>query len=247
MVVCPVSINTNNNLNFGSINNPVKPFKVATKYGTLAVSEVDYSKDLTPKFIRKLTRFFLYNFSDKTNDGVRLQYRYGTPEEKSEYLEMFVKLYTRIFNDETLQPDLTLLVAKDKKGRIQGACLTHANLEIPDSYNTTLYVNSIATNEKYRGNDLAKLMLEKSLDANKTTFTDVYLTSANASNPFYEKLGFVKLNPNNFYEKVILSYVEQTRRDYPEFVTPYHKPLQPNRPRWYRMCADRLIFWIPVE
>lgn len=239
----PVTVNKNNDMNFGSINNPVKPFKVATKYGILTVSEIDYSKDLTPKFIIKLTKFFLRHFSEKTADKTRLIYRNGTPKEKSEYLGRFIMIYRRIFNYEKIKPNLTLLLAKDKKGNIQGACLTHGNLEIPDSLDTTLYVNALAVNKKYRGNELAKRMLETSMEVNKNTFNDVYLTSANSANPFYEKLGFVRLNPDNTEEKIVLDYLKTRRNDY-EYITPYHKPLQINKPRWYEKCAVKLMFYI---
>ena len=232
-------INTNyNNLNFYSIQNPVKPFRVATKHGNLTVSEIDYSKDLTPNFIKKINKFFTDNFSVETNDPFWLRYRKGTPEEKLKHIKLFEKYYTSIFNNEKNKQNLTLLLAKDQKDNIQGACLTYGNHEIPGTFDTTLYVDSLATNKKYRGQKLAQSMLEASLSVNKNTYTDVYLTSANYANPFYEKLGFLKLNPNNYKEKRVLDYIERTRRDYPEHITPYYKPLQDDKPRWYENYVE---------
>lgn len=227
-----------NSLMFGSIQNPIKPFKVATRQGGLTVSEIDYSKDLTPNFIKKINKFFLDNFSVETNDTFWLRYRKGTPEEKLKHIKLFEKYYTSIFNNERNKSNLTLLLAKDQKGSIQGACLTYGNHEIPGTFDTTLYVDSMAINKKYRGQKLAQSMLEASLSANKDTYTDVYLTSANAANPFYEKMGFLKLNPNNLKEKRVLDYIERTRRDYPEHITPYYKPLQYDKPRWYETYVE---------
>jgi len=231
-------ITSYNNINFGSIQNPIRPFKVTTKPETLTVSEIDYSKDLTPKFIKKITKFFLDNFSVETNDEFWLRYRKGTLEEKLKHIKLFEKYYSSIFNNEKNKPNLTLLLATDKKGNIQGACLTYGNHEIPGTFDSTLYVDSMATNKKYRGQKLAQSMLEASLSANKNTYTDVYLTSANAANPFYEKMGFVKLNPNSLKEKRVLDYIERTRRDYPEHITPYYKPLQLEKPRWYETYVE---------
>lgn len=222
----------NSKISFTSINNPIAPFKVPTEHGTLFVKELSASEYTKPEVIKQITKFFIENFSHDTKDNFWLTYRKGSPEEKQRTFDILEGYYAQIFNDRKNQPNLTLLVAKDENNKLQGACITYGNHEIPDSFESTLYVDSMATNKKYRGQHLAYDMLNKSLKANENTFTDVYLTSTKFADSFYEKFGFVKLSPDNDSEKIILDYVSKIRQEYPEHITPYHKPLQSDKPRW---------------
>lgn len=97
-----------------------------------------------------MNKFFLDNFSAETNDPFWLRYRKGNPEEKLKHIKLFEKYYTSIFNNEKNKQNLTKLLAKDQKGDIQGACLSYGNHYIPGTFDTTLYVDSMATNKKYR-------------------------------------------------------------------------------------------------
>ena len=230
----------NSRLNFTSINNPVKPFKVSTKHGWLSVEEIGASEYTRPEFIKRITKFFIDNFSKDTKDPFWLTYHNGSPEEKQKTFDILEGYYAQIFNDKKNQPNLTLLVAEDENDEIQGACLTYGSHEIPESFESTLYVDSMATNKKYRGQKLAYNMLDKSLKANKNTFTDVYLTSTKFADDFYEKSGFVKLNPDIEVEKTILDHVAKIRQEYPEHITPYHKPLQSDKPRWTKKSAEAI-------
>ena len=105
----------NYNYSFTSRNNPIKTFKIATKLGDITIKEVDYSRDITHKFIKKLTDFFCKNFAADTIDPFWAKYKTGTSEEKKNLFSRFEKYYANIFKEEEKNRNTTLLIAKDKK------------------------------------------------------------------------------------------------------------------------------------
>ena len=230
----------NNRLTFKSRLNPIKPFIQNTKTGELKISEINYDTDITPEFIDKITDFFCENFSKYTTDNFWLRYRKGSAEEKKQHTQIFNKYYTKILRNEENHQDLTLLVAKDKYDKIQGVCLSYGCDEIPASKNNVLYIDSVAINDEYKNCGVARAMVEKTLNANKKRFTDTFLTSATMANKFYEKLGFKQFNPADNEQKTILDYIAKHRRDYPEHIMPYSKPLQEDKPRWFTNSAKAI-------
>ena len=58
----------NTNLTFKSKINPIKPYKLQTRIGEISISEVNFDKELTCKFIRRLNKFFCKNFAQDTKD-----------------------------------------------------------------------------------------------------------------------------------------------------------------------------------
>jgi len=230
----------NYNYSFTSRNNPVDTFKIATKLGDIIVEEVNYDRDITPKFIKRLTSFFCKNFGADTADPFWNRYKNGTPEQKQELFDIIEKYYTGIFKEEKANHNTTLLVAKDKDNKIQGACLTTPCYEIPGAEDITLYIDSIATNKKFRGLFLAKRMLLKTMAANSKTYSDSFLTAAVESAGFYEKLGYKKLNKKSPAQKNILNYIATHRRDYPDYMTPMSMPLDATAPRWFKKAAETL-------
>ena len=230
----------NTKINFTSRQNPIKPFEIETKRGKLRISEIDYDKDVTPKFIDKITKFFCDNFSQYTKDNFWLRYRYGTPEEKEQHTKLLKDYYTDIFTSKDNEQNVTLLVATDENNEMQAACLSYGCHEIPNCLDTALYIDSVAVNDEYKKYGVAKEMMKRTLDANKNTFTDSYLTSTTMANEFYEKLGYKKLDPEDEAQKAVLEYVSNHRYGYPEHIMPYTMALQEDKPRWFEKSAEAI-------
>lgn len=230
----------NYNYSFTSRNNPIKTFQIVTKLGDITVEEVNYGRDITPRFIKKLTEFFCRNFGADTIDPFWSKYKTGAPEEKKNLFDMVEKYYTNLFKEEEKHHNTTLLIAKDKNNRMQGACLTTPCYEIPGAENSALYIDSVATNKKYRGFFIAKRMMLKTMEAGSRTFSDSFLTAAKESEGFYEKLGYKKLNKKSPDQRTILKYIAEHRRDYPDYMTPMSIPLDVTAPRWFKKTAKTL-------
>ena len=222
--------------NYTSRLNPIAPFKVYTPNGVLSVEEVDYRKT-GPKFIKQITEFFCENFSKDTNDPGWLQYNDFTKKEKKRFIDNFKTYYDYSINDKGNQ-HLTLLVARDSQKNIQGACLSFGCVDVPRAKYNTLYIDSLAVNKKFRGCNLAKIMLEKSIEASKYIFTDIFLTGEKVADGFYKKLGFRDLNPENPSELKVINYVAKQRQDYPKYTSFLTRVIQEKKPRWYDICAQ---------
>lgn len=232
-----MQIISNNKYNpaYTSRINPIEPFKVQTAKGVLNVAEINYDR-ITPKFIKKITEFFCENFSHDTNDPAWLNYNKLSKSEKKDFLDTFENFYGNSIRDEGNQ-HLTMLVATDSNKNIQGACLSYGCEDVPKARYNTLYIDSLAVNKEYRGNSLARLMLEKSIDANRYIFTDVFLTGEKVADGFYKKLGFRDLSPDNADESKIINHIAKQRPDYPKYTSFLTRIIQESRPRWYEICA----------
>ena len=163
-----------------------------------------------------------------------MRYRTGSPEERKEAELEFENNYRKIFNDKRLRDNTTLLVAKDSKNRIQGACLSSPCFMIPSSIDNTLWIDSLAVNKTYRNEQIASHLLDTTLNINKGTFTDVFLTGTNFAEKFYLKKGFIPLNPLNDGQFKLLEILSR-RYDMNKYVIPFTKVLQPDKPRWYEI------------
>ena len=233
-----ISLNTNvynNKTSFKSRLNPVPAFKVTTPQGVLSIEEVNYKK-LTSGFLKKITEFFCENFSKDTNDPGWLRYNDYTKSEKNEFIGWYKACYEASIKDESNQ-HLTLLVARDTENNIQGACLSFGCEDVPRAKYNTLYIDSLAVNKKFRGNNLAKIMLEKSIEAGKYIFTDVFLTGEKVADGFYKKLGFRDLDPQNPAELKVIKHMARQRQDYPKYTSFLTRVIRNDRPRWYEICS----------
>lgn len=235
MKIIPCSNTQQNNPTFGSRMNPVHPFKILTPQGALSIEEVNYNK-ISQKFIKNITEFFCDNFSKDTNDPNWLKYNRFSKREKEDFIDQFKQYYEYSITDPSEQ-HVTLLIAKDSNKNIQGACLSFGCDDVPGAKYNTLYIDSLAVNKKYRGNNIAKIMLEKSIETGRHIFTDVFLTGEKVADGFYKKLGFRDLTPDNPNEAKIINHVAKQRQDYPKYTSFLTKPIQEKRPRWYDICA----------
>ena len=230
----------NTNLTFKSKINPIKPYKLQTRIGEISISEVNFDKELTCKFIRRLNKFFCKNFAQDTKDTNYSIYSKGSLEQRLECEKDFYTRYLRIFKNPKLRDKSTILIAKDSNNNLQGACISTPYFEVPECLNTTLWIDSLAVNKKYRNARIASELLNKTIESNKETFTDVFLTGTISAKKFYEKMGFKILNKAHSAQKTVYDFLRNKRYDIPKYVLPFTKPIQNKKTRWYENSAKAI-------
>ena len=221
----------NTSLTFSSAANPIKPFVIMTKHGKLNISEVSARDKKRKFFFYNLAKFFLKNFASSTKDPA-LEF---IKHKKTDYYEKSIKEYTQYYKAKVNNnnKDMTLLLVKDKRNKIQGACLSYGYDIFDGTADSVCYIDSIAINPIYRGFNIGKILIEKTLYSAKNKFSDSFLTGDKSAFEFYKKLGFVPLNKNNSKQKIIIDYLSKRLSAYPKYVELFNKPLQENTPRWY--------------
>jgi ribosomal protein S18 acetylase RimI-like enzyme len=179
----------------------------------------------------------LKNFAENSKDEYFLDYKNGNKKTKKSVLKDMKIHYTEIFENSIYDNNMTLLVARDKRNKIQGACLSASCEELPGCFDTTLWIDALAVNKKYRREGIGEKLIKTILEAEKKSYTDAFLTASNYASKFYEKLGFKKLTFHKKTQRTVLKYLENTREDFPEHVKAYFLALQPDKPRWYIKAA----------
>jgi ribosomal protein S18 acetylase RimI-like enzyme len=234
-----MDISANSNLSFTSKLSPIKPFTINTKNGRLFVSEATKKDVSSPNFYKDLSKFFCQNFASNSNDPSWLVY--NDPAHKEIHYAI-LDLFSRSIKTKLRENDnsLTILIAKDSRNKIQGACLSHGFDEVPASQETTCYIRDLAVNQKFRGFGVGKILLDKTLQSAQKTFTDVFLTGATLAEGFYKKLGFTHLNPENKHQRWVIKFLAQDRDDFPEYVKFLTKPLQNDKNRWYEASGKEI-------
>ncbi len=235
--------NYNNNsykYNFTSRANPVVPFVKDTKFGKIQISEIDYDRDITPKFVRQLTHFFCKNFSLDTPDPYWQQYKSLNLIKRFNLFKYCFRYYADKLAKSERPEHVTLLIAKDENNKLQGACLAYACDEVPGAINSALYLDSVASAKKYRGEGLGKIMMQKIHEANAKSFGDCFLTAAIESRGFYEKLGYKHLDINDPEQAAVIEYIAKNRGDYPKYMEPYNLPLNKDSKKWFTESAEAI-------
>lgn len=233
-----MNIQTNfNSPQFTSRLNPISPSVVKTQYGKLTLREVKKSELQNPKFLERLSKFFCTNFASNTDDPSWLAYNTVPKKVRDGIVDFFVRSLKDIF--KTDDGNMTLLLAKDKRNKIQGACLSYGYDLVDGAKDYTLYVDSIAVNKPFRGFKLGKKMLQKTIDANKdnSKFTDVFLVGEKKAHGFYKKLGFSDLKIQDPDQRKVSNFIAIDREDYPEYTDFLTLSLKPEQPRWYSKAA----------
>lgn len=219
--------------NFTSRNNPIKPFTVNTKWGRLLVEEVKPQEAFSRGFLDKMVGFVLKNEIKASTNPFWKQFEKLTPEKAKELKaikDKSVNYYRKVF--QWGDGNTTLLVARGKDKKIQGLCLSRGFFEFPNVVDRSCLINLLYVNERLRGYRLGKKMMEKTINANKNEFTDLFLLSTDYARGFYEKLGFKKLLPDTETKSKTLDFI-RTIGYSPEYTTPLNMVTQPNKPRWY--------------
>lgn len=226
--------------NFTSRLNPVKPFKVKSKWGTLNVVEASPREMRQEGFVNALAKSLCKNFASYTDDPGWTILREPTQKDKwKPIIKYFQNNIKRIFKEN--DPNLTLLIARDKNKKIRGACLSYGFDEVPTAKDTALYIDSIAIDKPYRGIGLGKLMMNKTIEANRNTFNDIFLMGEVKAAGFYEKLKFKELDAADPKQNAVINFIAQDRNDYPDYIKLFTKPLQPDKPRWYDKAGEAIL------
>jgi predicted N-acetyltransferase YhbS len=212
-----MQISKTNNLTFTSYSNPIKPFNIKTGLGTVSVHEVNYKHQPDNSFLRKLAAFFLDNFAQTSSHPYWKEYRkpHQNQFKYDSYIEDEIKHIKNALNSK----DTTILVAKDKEKNIIGAIYTkklHEGKHVVDS--NTLYVDSLAVDKKYRGNEIGANLLKSVLYTSRKRFSDAFLIAYREAIPFYYKLGFKSLGFKKPQEHYVISELAKNSDDYPAFV-----------------------------
>ena len=234
-----MQINNNyNSISFSSLRCPVKPFTIETSKGTLYCSEMDYTKTYKTSFYKKLGQFFLDIFANTSAHPFWKKCRKPTLEKDvyDDYIKSTVSDYIKYFSD----PDTTVILAKDKRNRLVGAIHTRKlNLEHKIKDEDTLYIDGLAVNPKYRGQNVGKTLLEKVLEASKERFSQVFLVAYTESAKFYEKLGFERMNPKDKAQRYAIKRLSNIRIDYPQYADYLQKDLGKKLPEnWYERIRN---------
>ena len=224
--------------NFKSKAYPVAPFVIKTRRGKLTVAEAsnrDLKKDC---FFLKLTRFFAKNFASLTNDPNWQVFKNGYGANYDEAIRELVRYYSAKIKAK--DENLTLLLAKDKRNKIQGACLSYGYDRMPNANDKACYIDSIAVNPAYRGFNVGTVLMEKTLDSAKNNFTDAFLTGDKQASGFYANLGFQALDREDEAQRVIIDYISKRRFDYPKYIDFFNLPLKYDAKRWYEITSKEL-------
>ncbi|MCI1273858.1 MAG: GNAT family N-acetyltransferase [Clostridiaceae bacterium] len=224
---------------FTSLANPIKPYKIETKLGILDVHEVTKEELQQHNFIRNITNFFSNNFASSSEDPCWLMLKREPKSERSKQLQSYLRKYWRS-KIKSNDKNTTLLLAKNKDNKLCGACLSFGYDEVPTAKDTTCYIDSIVVSKKYRGYNVGKSLLEKTLESAQKSFNDVFLTGEKTALGFYKKLGFTKLNVQSKSQKNVIDFIAEDRSDYPYFVSLLTKPLNKFKPRWYNVASPEI-------
>ena len=179
-------------------------------------SEIDYKKSHTDKFYKEIGKFFLDIFANTSSHPFWKKCRKSSLDRGvyDDYISSSVESYKKYF----AQPDTTVLLLKDKKKHLVGALYTRSlDLSKVLKDGDTLYIDSLAVKTSYRGKNIGKKLLKSVLKSSKDKFSDAFLVAYKEATPFYEKLGFNKMNKNNSSCEFAISELAKERIDYPEY------------------------------
>lgn len=234
-----MELSINPNQSFKSRAYPIKSFVVSTPNGKLTISEAGRRDFRKRKFTEKLAKMLCRNYASLTNDPSWLKFNNPAfSDECNRYIRRYSRdLQKRIkMNDE----NTTLLLVKDKKNKLQGACFAYGFNDVPGAQDNVCYIEALAVNKPYRGFNIGRILVEKVLDSAKNRFTDTFLAGELLAKGFYKKLGFKPLSENNYDQKTVIDYISRQRCDYPKYVDFLTKPLQEDKPRWYENSAKEI-------
>lgn len=225
------------NTKFQSKNNPIKPFVMNTKYGRLYVAEISQKELKDEKFLRNLVRFFIKNFASSTKDPYWLEYN-KNPQNRGKMIDGYIDYLRPVLKSG--DDNLTLLMAKDKVGRTCGACLSYSLSSVKGAKDTTCYVEGLAVDSKYRGCKLGERLLNTTMEANKKTFTDVFLKGEMFAAGFYKRMGFETMTADKPSQADVVKVLAAQGEGYPDYIKFFTKALQNSKPRWFEVVSERL-------
>ncbi len=229
-----MDVKRNSQIRFTSVNHPVKPFLIQTNDNVIKFKEWDYDKLPKKSALKEIAKFFLDNFANQSSHPFWKTCRKGTPTFIKSTYNNYVNFLVLNYKEQLKNPDTTLMLGRDKNGKISAAILAEPlNLTPIVKDNKTLYIDSIAVDKNYRGNHIGKRLINDVVKSINERYTDVFLVAYNESVPFYKKLGFVSLNNKYYAQRKIIDSLSEERKDYPEYASFLTKPIDNNKPRWF--------------
>ncbi len=227
----------NNNITFGSRNNPINPFLIKTKIGNLNVREFTLNDKNIEKEILDTADLFVYNFATNTKDPTYLCLPFAPKQIYKSVVEGFARYIKNVL--QTDDGNVTYLIAKNQFGKTEACCMT-SSLNAFGSLNepNSLYVSNIAVNKSYRGNKVGSTMVNKIIEASYNRFSDLVLVADNCAVPAYKKRwNLEEFKPKDEIQEKVFNLMRETQDDYPEYVTFMHKPLDITQERWWEKLA----------
>lgn len=231
-----MQINTQNNLSFTSLQNPIKPFKIKTNKGTFYCSEIGYTQKQNDDFYKGIVRYFLDIFADTSAHPF-----WGKCKNNKWIYNRYVKQTSKELKHFLKDKDSTLLTVKDADNNMVGAIYTRKldlSKKIKDE--DTLYIDSLAVKPEYRGLNLGKKILKRVMSSSNRRFKETFLVAYKESEKFYEKLGFTNLEKTPA-DKYIFKQLGKVRIDYPQYVSFLERQTGKSKPKskWYERIYDK--------
>lgn len=223
---------------FGSLNNPIADFVIPTDKGDLFISELSPEKCQDKRVVRPLVEFFLKNIATNTDDP---DFKNILHPDAKDWYNRTVAKHMSDFICKSIYDDgnMTVLEAKDGYGRLRAAVssggLTEFDMVKDD---LTCYVENIAVDSKFRNQNVAKIILGKTIDASKEVFTDIFLVAEKNAEGFYKRVGFKNIKSDNAAKRFVVDTLALTRYDYPQYASFMSKVLDKDATRWW----DRVFY-----
>lgn len=225
---------------FGSRNKPIAPFEINTSKGKLSVSEINSIESCSKEELYDISKFFIDNFMESsTNPGWNV---YKNPANKDLYGKK-LKAYENALIDIFAKDDgnTTFLIAKDINNKVGAGVLAYSYKEIKGLEDPkTFFIRSVAVDKKYRRNNIATILMNKTLDTTKGIFTDALLNAYNKAVPLYLKLGFKKPNMRNPVVKIVADRVCEHCSSVPRYSKFMTKILDKNSTRWWKRFFKKI-------
>ena len=226
---------------FGSLNSPIKNFRINTPMGRLYVQEIRL-KEKSIDFAYKISKFFNDNFIDGSTDP--LWKKYLKPEKALQYHgknQRYANYLKNLFKND--DGNTTILLARDGKNDIKAAILTLSYNETPTLKDSKLFnMEALAVDKAYRNQHIGQRLIEKVLESarktvNKKTgtpqFSDAIMTGYEKAVPLYKKLGFRELEQDTYKKRLFYKELTKERDDIPQYVKLLYMPLDNTAQRFY--------------
>lgn len=227
-------------ISFGSRNNPIKPFTIQTPLGKLSVAELKASDIRQQKPKDELAKLIIDNFMEGSTDPNWNGYKVKDSPNYNKQVKAFGDYCADLFEKDT--GDLTFLVAKNENTEMKAAYVLKPFDEIKGLEDVkTGHIDMFVVDKNYRGANVGATIFKKSLKTARATFTDILLEGYRRAVPFYEGLGFKKLNTKNPAIKAASDLIEKTRTDSPTHVKLMSKPIKRASERWWQRAFFKMI------
>ena len=235
-----VDIHEKRQISFRSFNHPVKPFKINTGNDVIYFKELDYTRQPKKHLLKKVATFFLDNFANQSSHPFWKTCRRGTPtfinSTYKDYINDSIETYKKLLKN----PDTTIMLGRNKKSKLSAAIIAEPLSLTPIvKDNNTLYIDSIAVDKVYRGNQVGNQLMNNVISSTQNRYSDIFLVSYKESEPFYKKQGFIHLNPDHKGQRKIIRSLAEERLDFPTYASFLTKPIDESKPRWF----DKLKKW----